>query len=108
MAAPQESMYVNFETIGYVYILASKPAGTLYIGVTSNLIKRVSEHKNGINCKFTKRYKVHNLVYFEELGSITTAIDREKELKTWNREWKIALIEKTNPHWNDLFPKLVG
>jgi putative endonuclease len=100
-------MYVNFETIGYVYILASGTAGTLYIGVTSDLIKRISEHKNGINSRFTRRYKVHRLVYFEELGSIESAINREKELKKWNRKWKIDLIEKENPNWNDLFPALV-
>ena len=101
-------MYVNFETIGYVYILASETVGTLYIGVTSDLIKRVSEHKNEIHKGFTQAHKVHRLVYFEEFGSIETAIDREKKLKKWKREWKIQLIEQMNPDWDDLFEKLVG
>lgn len=99
-------MYVNFETVGYVYILASAMAGTLYIGVTSDLVKRVSEHKNGVNCRFTQKYKIHRLVYYETFGSIEQAIEREKKLKKWKRAWKIFLIEKTNPKWDDLFPKL--
>jgi putative endonuclease len=100
-------MYVNFQTIGYVYILASATAGTLYIGVTSDLIKRISQHRNEIYPGFTQKHKAHKLVYYEEFGSIEKAIEREKKLKKWKRVWKIQLIEKSNPKWEDLFPKLV-
>jgi putative endonuclease len=100
-------MYVNFEMIGYVYIPASKMAGTLYIGVTSDLIKRVSEHLEGIHSKFTSTYKAHRLVYYEKFGSIEEAIKREKQLKGWRRAWKIQLIEQMNPKWDDLFSDLV-
>lgn len=85
-------MYVNFQTGGYVYILASKTVGTLYIGVTSDLIKRISEHKNDLQKGFTKDHQVHRLVYYEELGSIEMAIVREKKLKKWRRAWKISLL----------------
>ncbi len=87
----------------YIYILASKKNGTLYIGVTSDLIKRVYEHKNDLIDGFTKKYKVHNLVYYETTDDITSAITREKQLKKWNRAWKIDLIEKKNPEWKDLY-----
>src|SRR5262245_25790192 len=93
---------------GYVYILASKTVGTLYIGVTSDLVKRVSEHKNGIKGHFSSRYKVHNLVYYEAFDDIRDAIAREKQLKKWERAWKIQLIESFNPSWSDLFSKIVG
>jgi len=86
----------------FVYILASKRNGTLYIGVTSNLEKRLFEHKNDLVDGFTKKYQVHTLVYFEETSSIYSAISREKQLKTWNRQWKIELIEKENPEWREL------
>lgn len=99
-------MYVNFETVGYVYILASGMAGTVYIGVTSDLIKRISEHREGITGGFTLKYKVHRLVYYQQYGSIEAAIKHEKQLKGWKRAWKIRLIEKTNPKWDDLFPAL--
>jgi putative endonuclease len=85
-----------------VYILSSKKNGTIYIGVTSNLIKRVYEHKEGLIEGFTKKYKVHNLVYFEQTNNVNEAIRREKQLKKWNRQWKINLIEKENPDWLDL------
>jgi len=91
----------------YVYILASRKNGTLYIGVTSDLIKRIYEHKNDLVDGFTKQYRVHNLVYFETTESIESAIAREKKLKKWNREWKIRLIEKNNPEWRDLYAELV-
>ena len=90
-----------------VYILASKQNGTLYIGVTSDLIKRIWEHKNNLVKGFTEKYSVHNLVYFEQYGDMETAILREKQLKKWNRAWKIELIEKENPHWNDLWSSLI-
>ena len=100
-------MYVNFETGGFVYILASRMAGTLYIGVTSDLIKRISEHREGVTKGFTARYKTHRLVYHEVFGSIEDAIKREKQLKGWHRAWKIRLIEEANPKWDDLFVQLV-
>jgi putative endonuclease len=90
----------------YVYILASKRNGTLYIGVTSDLIKRVEEHKNNLVDGFTKKYNVHDLVYFENTDNIESAIKREKQLKTWKREWKLELIEKQNPTWSDLYKDL--
>src|ERR1700752_3351058 len=100
-------MYVNFETIGYVYILASAMAGTLYVGVTSDLIKRISEHRQGVTKGFVAKHKVFWLVHYEEYGSIEEAIKREKQLKGWKRAWKIRLIEKSNPKWDDLYPLLV-
>lgn len=90
----------------YVYLLASKKNGTLYVGVTDNLIRRVYEHKEGIIDGFTKRYHIHLLVYYEETNSIDTAIAREKQLKKWNRAWKIRLIEELNPSWKDLYDSL--
>ena len=86
-----------------VYILASKRNGTLYIGMTSDLIKRIWEHKNKLVEGFTKKYHVHQLVYFEQHQDMLSAITREKQLKKWNRAWKIALIEKDNPDWRDLW-----
>ena len=86
----------------YVYILASKHNGTLYIGVTNDLIRRVYEHKNDLNNGFTKKYGVHRLVYYEQYDEVVNAIQREKQLKKWNRQWKIELIEKENPEWKDL------
>ena len=86
-----------------VYILASKPNGTLYIGVTSDLVKRAWEHKNDSVDGFTKRYGVHRLVYYELHGDMLSAITREKQLKKWNRAWKLELIETQNPDWNDLW-----
>lgn len=86
----------------WVYILASKRNGTLYIGVTNDLIRRVYEHRHGIVDGFTKKYGVHRLVHYEEAGDIDVAIWREKCLKKWNRRWKLRLIESTNPEWRDL------
>ena len=82
--------------------MASKKNGTVYIGVTDNLAKRVWEHKNNIVEGFTKQYHVHTLVYFEQTMDIKSAIFREKQMKKWKREWKLKLIEKENPSWNDL------
>lgn len=90
-----------------VYILASKRNGTLYIGVTSDLVKRVWEHKNDLVEGFTRKYSVHTLVYFEMHHEMVEAIQREKQLKKWNRAWKIELIEKTNPLWRDLWQDIV-
>jgi len=85
-----------------VYILASKKNGTLYIGVTSNLQKRVHEHKEKLADGFTKKYNVDKLVYFEQTTDVISAITREKQLKKWNRAWKLKLIEGDDPQWKDL------
>jgi putative endonuclease len=90
----------------YVYILASKRNGTLYIGISSNLLDRVYKHKKGVYDGFTKKYKVNKLVYYEVYADVREAINREKQLKNWKREWKIELIEKDNPTWRDLFNDL--
>jgi putative endonuclease len=92
----------------YVYILASRKNGTLYIGVTNDLLKRAYEHKNNLIEGFTEKYKVHILVYYEETGSIEEAILREKRIKKWKRQWKINLIEKLNPNWDDLYYSLIN
>ena len=91
----------------YVYILASKKNGTLYLGVTNNLLKRAYEHKNNLVDGFTKKYHIHRFVYYEETGDVKSAIAREKQLKKWKREWKIELIEKFNPDWKDLYDDLI-
>ena len=95
--------FYNNENQYYIYILANKRNGTLYIGVTSNLVKRVYEHKNNIIDGFTKKYSIHKLVYYEITDDIESAIRREKQLKKWNRKWKMNLIEKNNPEWKDLY-----
>ena len=89
-----------------VYILASKRNGTLYIGVTSDLKKRIYEHKNDLAEGFTKKYKVHSLVYYEQTNDVMTALEREKKLKKWRRKWKLWLIEENNPGWKDLYNDL--
>jgi len=91
----------------YVYILASKRNGTLYIGVTNDIIRRVYEHKNNLVPGFTSKYGVHRLVYYERFNDIEYAIQSEKRLKKWNRSWKLELIEKVNPGWKDLYNDLV-
>ena len=91
----------------YVYILASGRNGTLYTGVTNNLIKRIYEHKNNLISGFTSKYNVHKLVYYKKTNDINSAIIYEKKLKKWNRKWKIELIEKINPQWNDLYNDLL-
>ncbi len=90
----------------YVYILASQRNGTLYIGIINNLITRIYQHRNKTKETFTSKYDVGDLVYYEHTKDIESAIAREKQLKKWQRRWKIELIEATNPHWEDLFPKL--
>jgi len=90
-----------------VYILASKRNGTLYIGVTSDLVKRIWEHKNNMLEGFTKRYNVHRLVWYELHESMESAINREKRLKDWKRKWKMELIERNNPNWQDLYNTIV-
>ena len=90
-----------------VYILASERNGTLYIGVTSDLVKRIWEHKSDFVEGFTKQHQVHTLVWYEVHENMESAITREKQLKEWKRQWKIELIEKINPYWNDLYPTIV-
>jgi len=91
----------------YVYMLANKKDGVLYIGVTGSLVRRVCEHKNNIIDGFTKKRGVHNLVYYEEYDNVHKAITREKQMKKWEREWKIGLIEKFNLEWRDLYFDLI-
>jgi putative endonuclease len=91
----------------YIYILASQRNGTLYIGVTNDLIRRIYEHKNGLVDGFTRKYNVKMLVYYEQTENIESAILREKQLKAWHRSWKIRLIESTNPEWKDLYNEII-
>ncbi len=91
----------------YVYILASQRRGTLYIGVTTDLTKRVYEHKNGLVDGFTNKYGVHRLVYYEIARDAEIALSRERQMKKWNRVWKLKLIEEHNPEWADLYESLM-
>lgn len=91
----------------YVYILASKKNGTLYIGVTEDLKRRVWEHKNNLVKGFTEKYGVHMLVYYEQYENIEEAILKEKQMKKWNRYWKIKLINKVNPGWRNLYSTII-
>lgn len=93
--------------MAFVYILASDRNGTLYVGVTSDLVQRIYQHKNKFVPSFTEKYSVDKLVWFEACDSIEGAIVREKQIKKWKREWKINLIEATNPYWNDLFDSIL-
>lgn len=94
--------------MAYVYILASRKNGTVYVGVTRDLIRRIYEHKSGVVEGFTKKYKVDQLVWFDHSESIIAAIQREKQIKAWKRDWKIQLTEQANPHWHDLYPALLS
>jgi len=91
----------------YVYIMASKKDGVLYIGVTNDLSRRISEHRQGNIKGFSKKYHVKKLVYYESTSDIESSIKREKQFKKWNREWKIKLIEKDNPNWSDIYNSIV-
>jgi putative endonuclease len=91
----------------WVYILASRPGGALYIGVTNDLIRRIFEHREGVVRGFTKRYGVKMLLYYEEHATVEAAIQREKNIKHWSREWKIDLILSMNPDWRDLYDEIV-
>jgi len=97
----------NIKNQYYIYILANKRNGTLYIGVTSDVVKRVYEHKNNLIDGFTKKYNIHKLVYYETTNDIESAIRREKQLKKWNRKWKLELIKKNNSEWEDLYFELI-
>jgi len=91
----------------YIYIMSNKQNGTIYVGVTSDLIKRVYEHENSFVDSFTKKYNLKKLVYYEIFEDISEAIKREKQLKNWKRAWKVELVEKVNVEWNDLYDELV-
>ena len=91
----------------YTYILASRKNGTLYVGVTSDLLKRIYEHKQNLIDGFTKKYNVHTLVYYEVHNDILEAITRERRIKKWNRRWKMRLIEEMNSEWKDLYYEVV-
>ncbi len=92
----------------FAYILASQRNGTLYVGITNDLLRRVWQHKQGTADGFTKRYRVNLLVWFEETASIEAAIQREKQLMRWYRKWKLELIPASNPYWQDRYPHLLG
>ena len=91
----------------YIYILASKRNGTLYVGFTSDLARRIYEHKNDFVEGFTRKYGVHTLVYFEECDDREAAVLREKQIKEWKRRWKLEMIEKVNPEWEDLYEQIL-
>ena len=91
----------------FVYLLANQKNGTLYIGVTNDLIRRVHEHKQHGVDGFTSRYEIDRLVWFDQTSSVYEAIQYEKKLKHWKRDWKIALIEKNNPNWDDFYPSIL-
>ena len=91
---------------GFVYILANRRNGTLYVGVTSNLVQRVWQHKEGLADGFTKKYGVKSLVWFQQCDEIAGAIEREKQIKEWSRAWKLRIIEEMNPNWDDLYVTL--
>ena len=91
----------------WLYILASAPRGTLYVGVTNNLVRRIHEHRTGATGGFTKRHGVKRLVYYEAHATVPVAIQREKNIKGWPREWKVALIIRDNPLWNDLYDEII-
>jgi putative endonuclease len=101
-------LYFILQTMShFVYIMASKKNGTLYIGSTTNLVKRIHEHKEKLVEGFTKKYNIAALVYVEEYISTVDAINRERTLKEWKRDWKIELIEKENKDWKDLYTKII-
>lgn len=92
----------------YAYILASRPNGTLYVGVTNDLVRRVWEHRTDAVEGFTRKHGIHTLVYFEAFDDARSAIEREKKLKRWRRDWKLALIAEGNPDWRDLYGDIAG
>ncbi len=92
----------------FIYILASKQNGTLYVGITNDIVRRVFQHKNNEVEGFTAKYQAHRLVWYESCSDVHGAIAREKQLKKWNRKWKLALIEESNPQWRDLYDEITG
>src|SRR3954463_3539975 len=107
LAPPIHVLHLSPMSGGYVYILASAANGILYVGVTSDLVRRIYEHRNGLIPGFTKKYGVKRLVYFERYEDIQTAIQREHNIKHWPRKWKVRLILADNPEWNDLYDSIV-
>jgi putative endonuclease len=101
-----QSSNLHLDQQYYVYILASGLGGTLYVGITNNLLKRIYEHREGGGSEFTRKYGVHRLMFFEVHEEVEHAIKREKQIKRWKRVWKINLIEGCNPDWEDLYPRL--
>ena len=99
--------YFDMASGGYIYILTNRPNGILYVGVTSDLVRRVFEHRSGFVEGFTKRYGLNRLVYLEQFDDIRDAIQREHNIKHWSREWKIDLITEQNPDWRDLYSEIV-
>ena len=95
------------ENGGWIYFLSNCPNGTLYVGVTNDLVRRIGEHKEGLAAGFSRRYYLKRLVYFERYDDITAAIQRETNIKRWPREWKVNLITKDNPEWNDLYQQFL-
>ena len=93
---------------GYVYILTNRRHGALYIGVTNDIVRRVHEHRTGVADGFSKSHELHRLVFFETHETVPLAIEREKQLKRWKRDWKIGLIEELNPDWNDRYPGITS
>ena len=91
-----------------VYIMTNKIRGTLYVGVTTDLLKRIWEHKEKIAAGFTRKYDLDRLVYYEDIDDYDSALAREKQLKNWHRDWKINLVESANPYWKDLYPDLIN
>ena len=91
----------------FVYMMTNKPQGLIYTGVTNNLVRRIYEHKEAIIQGFTKKYKLKMLVYYEIMDDVTSAIQKEKNIKHWKHQWKVELIEKMNPQWHDLYEKLL-
>jgi putative endonuclease len=115
MAGPVQAIHVLFTgrandrcVGGWVYIMSNKLNGTLYVGVTSDLIRRVWDHREGAGSSFVRRYSLKRLVYFEHHEDIRTAIQRETSLKRWPRAWKVRLLAAQNPDWQDLYPALLG
>ncbi len=105
---PVIHLYANTPMSYWVYFLASKPRGTLYVGVTNDLVRRVYEHREGLAEGFTKRHGIKTLVYFESHDTAVAAIQREKNIKGWSRQWKLDLILASNPHWRDLYDEIAS
>ena len=101
-------MINNMSKYHYIYIITNKKQGTLYTGITSDLLKRIWQHKNKVVKGFTNKYNLDKLVYYETSEVVDNAITREKQLKNWKRQWKIELIEKENPEWKDLYQEMIG
>lgn len=105
--SPMACQLCTMSKAGYTYILANRKYGTIYVGVTSDLVARIFQHKNNVLDGFTKDHQIHRLVYYEVYDDISNAIEREKQIKNWKRAWKIKLIEEPNEEWEDLYPQIL-